>query len=769
MLKKLLRKIKSDIYANTMLNLLQLLVIPIICLLILFVSSYQMLMKREQSAMHKVVVDCAEKLENEIETTTAISSYLANNPQILKYLFYYNQEEDNSSLIKILDAQEILESLTLAMDKIALIQVYANGSDTLIDQKTCAAHMERYYNIFQIAGMDYEKWHDFFKQRTKTYEILYDIDFSYLGKAYESWMISYRIPQKSSFGNHGQLCIYIDKARILEEFAALEYRHGQGYLTVIDEDGTFLLLDNVSEVTAEQIREDISRLDSLDTIQIVKQERQKMLVLKHFSTELQAYVAMAVPVDYAYASINGIHILLLIMCIIMILASTMLAIRVTGKLTQPFLEIHHLLHKENDSSEELITELTALMEHNKNLKNEVMSSMPSLKTAALYNLLLAGFESREDMDRGISLIGIDRNARQYGLLIIGLMDLKDKMDAEEISMLQAFVGKAIEHDIEETQGIYFPDYERIIVLCAIYEDNKKDAERYLEEKLEKRIYPFFVQNQLRVILAGDVAEMITDFPGMFLRAQSVLKSHMEENQDLGVFWYSCEKKKYLKCNYPPEMENRLGSIMVMGNVKGLTEAFEDIKQANARIFEQNQNEEIIKLLNSLYQTLCRKQKEYRIHEVERLEQKKVNILQNMESEENLMQTFYLLEEAFYLCMDQNGDAWKEQKKNLSDRIHMYICQNYRNPQLCLSSIAEAFSITESYLSRLYKQAFGQTCNRAIELLRMEDAKMQLAQGKSVAQVAENVGYHSVQVFRRVYKKHFQEIPSKWKESMEAEQ
>ena len=114
----------------------------------------------------------------------------------------------------------------------------------------------------------------------------------------------------------------------------------------------------------------------------------------------------------------------------------------------------------------------------------------------------------------------------------------------------------------------------------------------------------------------------------------------------------------------------------------------------------------------------------------------------------------------------NGDVWEEQQLNLSERIRLYICNNYRNPQLCLGMIAEKFSITESYLSRLYKQSFQTTCNKAIESLRLEDAARQLTRGRNVVDVAESVGYNSVQVFRRAYKRYYGTTPSESKENQE---
>lgn len=759
------KKLTKDMFVKTFFLLLLIIMLPIACLFLLYGISSRTIEQKEQDSMLAAVVNCTEKLEKEMDDVTSIISYLTNDPQILRYLYYFNLERDSSSLMEIIDAQDTLKSLALTQDKITLIQVYANGSDTLIDNKNSAQYLNRYYAHFQMGDMSYEEWHAFIQNGTIKYEVITDTEYTYDGVTHPAWVFSYRIPIHKTSGNYGQAFLFIDKGKLLQDFSVLDYRN-QGYLVVVNNEHEIMLMDNESGLEQERILEDVTRIDQNDSVNMISENGQEMFLIRHYSPELQATVAMAVSVSYVYAPINGIRNFLFGLIGIAVVICVMLVIQVARRLSKPWTDLSSLLQKKGTATPaELAGEISELLDHNESLKQEVMGNLSAVRTAALYNLLLCGFENRESFEKGIDLLEIERDARQYGLLIIYISNLEYQKEIREISIQQAFLGNTIQQELKEVQGVYFPDHERMLVLFAMNENSKQDAEHQMEEHLDILMRPLFERHHLEVTIVGDVAEDLTAFPGMYLRTQSVLSKNRQRTEKR-IAWYSQEKKKYAECYYPAEMDDRLGAIMIMGNTEALAETFQELKLANARIFELNCDEQIRKLLGSIYDTLCKKQKEYRLHGAERLDDLKIKIQKNLIRKEHLADTFHLLEEAFYTCMVLNGDVWEEQQLNLSERIHLYICNNYRNQQLCLSMIAEKFSITESYLSRLYKQSFKKTCNKAIESLRLEDAARQLTQGKSVVDVAESVGYNSVQVFRRAYKRYYGTTPSESKENQE---
>lgn len=99
------------------------------------------------------------------------------------------------------------------------------------------------------------------------------------------------------------------------------------------------------------------------------------------------------------------------------------------------------------------------------------------------------------------------------------------------------------------------------------------------------------------------------------------------------------------------------------------------------------------------------------------------------------------------------DSISLQNLVLVDKIKKYIQENYKDPQLSLSSVGEEFGITEVYLSKLFKRAAGENFSKYIEGLRMEQAGELIKEGRKAAEVASLVGYNSPQVFRRAWKRY----------------
>ena len=105
------------------------------------------------------------------------------------------------------------------------------------------------------------------------------------------------------------------------------------------------------------------------------------------------------------------------------------------------------------------------------------------------------------------------------------------------------------------------------------------------------------------------------------------------------------------------------------------------------------------------------------------------------------------------------DSVSLQNLVLMDKAKKYICENYSDPQLSLSMLGEELCITEAYLSKLFKKATGENFSKYVENCRMEKAKEWMDQGKKVKEVAELTGYNSPQVFRRAWKRYYDQAPS----------
>jgi two-component system response regulator YesN len=81
----------------------------------------------------------------------------------------------------------------------------------------------------------------------------------------------------------------------------------------------------------------------------------------------------------------------------------------------------------------------------------------------------------------------------------------------------------------------------------------------------------------------------------------------------------------------------------------------------------------------------------------------------------------------------------------------YIHKTYHIKTLSITQIAQIVGLSTSRLSVLFKSETNQTINNYITHIRIEKAKMLLAQGElRINQIAEEIGYGSSQYFSQVF-------------------
>jgi len=93
-------------------------------------------------------------------------------------------------------------------------------------------------------------------------------------------------------------------------------------------------------------------------------------------------------------------------------------------------------------------------------------------------------------------------------------------------------------------------------------------------------------------------------------------------------------------------------------------------------------------------------------------------------------------------------------------IQAYILENFRDPNLALSTIASRFRLTETYLSQLFKDQTGVNYSVFLEQNRIEEARRLLEQSElSISEVVARVGYHINSTFYRAFRRMYGVSPT----------
>lgn len=109
---------------------------------------------------------------------------------------------------------------------------------------------------------------------------------------------------------------------------------------------------------------------------------------------------------------------------------------------------------------------------------------------------------------------------------------------------------------------------------------------------------------------------------------------------------------------------------------------------------------------------------------------------------------------------KNGD---DRKNNRYDMLEL-VEKHYADKDMCVSYAASLMGLSEKYFAVLFKEQTGRSFGSFVEARRLKQAEVYLTEtDMSMAQVADKVGYNTLDTFYKSFKKVYGLAPGKWKE------
>lgn len=142
----------------------------------------------------------------------------------------------------------------------------------------------------------------------------------------------------------------------------------------------------------------------------------------------------------------------------------------------------------------------------------------------------------------------------------------------------------------------------------------------------------------------------------------------------------------------------------------------------------------------------------------------IELLSNSKTVTNLSESAH---EIMATIIEKNNQSAVRQSDGVAKRAWDIVENGYTDPLMGLYSISEQLSVTNSYLSKVFKETFGIGLIQHINHLRVEKAKTLIFTSTlSVKEIAERVGFSSDVSFIRVFKQYTNTTPRKFKGASE---
>ncbi|MGG1518124.1 helix-turn-helix domain-containing protein [Paenibacillus oryzisoli] len=134
------------------------------------------------------------------------------------------------------------------------------------------------------------------------------------------------------------------------------------------------------------------------------------------------------------------------------------------------------------------------------------------------------------------------------------------------------------------------------------------------------------------------------------------------------------------------------------------------------------------------------------------------LLQQNEFDAMLTEIRRLYEEAVRLVIQER----EGRNDHLIREIRLYLETHYTDQNLSLTSVADTFGISSSYLSRYFKNQTGTNFVDYVNRCRIEASKRLLTGETTILQIAQKVGFDNDITYRRLFKKYMGITPSQYK-------
>ena len=395
-----------------------------------------------------------------------------------------------------------------------------------------------------------------------------------------------------------------------------------------------------------------------------------------------------------------------------------------------------------------------LLRDNQHLIQEQQQSLPALQKTFFHNLLKSDFVSDAEIEYMARRAQIDLTGSMYCAAELRLfpcidVDAIDGQTVEDARVLQ----QAIRLHLEEVCRRPVWSYKRnTLEMLYIFEIRDQDA---LLSVLRSTVS--WLRNGYQVESHWGVGSPCRDLTQFWRSAEEAVAALNCDIPEDAVCVYSSHLSADDAYYFPYTVEERLYRELCAGNVQGVEDTLGLLQQEN--FVRRNLNRIQFRRLNNriteILTALLPQQDELSLPLAE-LENQIISYKGDCEAYFETLNALCL-----QLCESVSHQK-KAHRNEVVQQVESYLEQNYADAGLGLAKVSVKFDLSEGYLSAIFKKETGTNFAEYLEQLRIHAACEMLSQGGKVTEISTQVGYNSIQSFRRAFKRVMGINPSEYR-------
>ena len=728
------REMTQNVIFRFLISYILVLVVPLLLLSIGFQLAFQIVENNLRVTHINMLKRSADIIDNELMRIETMALQVANDNAILD-MAVQHRGDDNY----IMTALDALDSFTLHLNY-QDIEVLKSNSAYIYYKNTDLVLFEKSYykpNTFKLYldrwGISYNEW----KDKMQNPESLKPT-FVRLGNE-----LSYIFPFSTRmFGeSQGVITFQIDEDMIFQKMKFINNLDSQeNYLVeIVDASG--------DKIWESSTLEQFPKLEP-EELQQGYLEKENLSVIVVSSEKLGWYYVLALPVQESLAELKTLKNTVALLMVVAVIGSILLSFIQAMRKGKPVEEALQALTPQGEMPAEysnLGTAVSGIIKRHRDVLEELEKNKSGLQNNFFDELLKAGYSTEAQLCTEAEKVGVNIDNQIYQTAYMQLFSENDfsTLDPQtinEIRILSQLMKNHLREKCRNNVWFHKKNYNSEIAIFAI-DHMEEDVIDLILETVE------WMRQECQVEISSGIGGTCNNLLLIWRSVEEASIALQNCDRENPVVNYRAE---LINCNeyyFPAIAEEKLQESLMAGQWQETKNMIALLEKENCtnRNLHRNQfikfNRKIMDILGQVSQKHEVGEKAFWLNEV------------FMEPEVSGEEYFYRLRQLCKKICNDNVEKKQEQRGLLVEEIKKYIQEHYCDSDMGLSKVGGEFRMSESYLSTLFKEQSGGNFADYVEMLRIEKA-CELLQNSTntVNDVAEAVGYNSVQSFRRAFKR-----------------
>lgn len=611
--------------------------------------------------------------------------------------------------------------------------IYFQGMDLVLYEGTYY-QPEIFRKYLNVWGVTEEEW------RTNT--VSSDIWYPEYHKSGDSF--EYIFPfSRGLNGENKAVIVYRMNKRVLEQMFDFEnfYRNDGVMLQILDRNQEKLWTSNTMEMTPDIHTEALHDNEF--------QAQKGMGVISVRDSRLNWNYVLAVPEKQAMYQLGLLKTMVTVLSVVAVLGGIAYSVLMAVWKGRPINEVFRILSANGGESytyQNLGTAVTKLVTNHQEVLQKLEKEKPFMQVAFFQDLLQAEYGNEEQIRLAARKAGIKIEGQVYQAALFQIFSGNDIYMVDEQTLNEVHViSKLLEDYLKEhwQRDVWFHkrNYKTVMVIFSL-NDIGEDCLRIIENSRE------WMRRECQVEVSWGIGEPCEDLTLIWRSLEEARIALDHVSQQYPVVCYNSGLVNTEEYYLPQAARERLADAISSGQRRETDELLELLERENCTN-RQLSRSQFLKLNRELVDILAGVQKSELSSMEEVISLNEVLMVPEIPKQEYFSRYRQLCR---MLC-SENGEKKRIRKGKLIEEIMNYLKEHYSDADLGLAKVGNLYQLSEGYLSGVFKEQAGINFADFLEQVRIKKA-CELLQDKSltVNQVAEMVGYNSVQSFRRAFKR-----------------